>query len=149
MKPAIKVMRDWLLTCPLFEEQLGEFGTLRMNFLGPDPVQFAIEDSPTDPVLQRYLSGTLRAKNYALTSRMDFTASQTEAAANSGFFDALCGWIDAQNDAQRLPELDGGLQPRAVAVNTTGYIIQTSSSTCKFQLQLQLQYYQPKGAVFS
>ncbi|MBQ7860346.1 MAG: hypothetical protein IJ347_09485 [Faecalibacterium sp.] len=147
MKPAIKAMRDWLLTCPLFEEQLGEFGTLRMNFLGPDPVQFSIEDSPTDPVLQRYFSGARKAKNYALTSRMEFTESQTEAAANSGFFDQLCAWIDLQNEQRNLPRLDGGLVAEAVAVNTSGYIIQTTSSTCKFQLQLQLQYYQPKGAL--
>lgn len=145
MKPTIKAMRDWLLTCPLFAEQMGDMATIRVNFLGADPVQFSLEDSPTDPVLLQYFNGSKRIKNYALTSRMEYSEQQSQQAANSGFFDALCAWIDAQNDARNLPQLDGGRVCEGVAVNTSGYIIWTGSHTCRFQLQLQLQYFQPKG----
>lgn len=145
-KPTIQAMREWLLTCPLIDAQMDDCSTLRMNFLGAEPVQFSIEDAPADPILRQYMNGALRAKNYALTSCMEYSEQNAVQAANSGFFDDLCEWIDRQNTDKTLPDLGGGRRAEAVAVNTSGYIIATSDSTCKFQLQLQLQYFKPKGA---
>lgn len=51
----------------------------------------------------------------------------------------------AQNDRHHLPRLDGRKEALRVSVTSSGYIVTASAGSCKMQLQLRLEYYQPKG----
>lgn len=144
---SISAMRDWLAACPAIEQETDDVSGLRINFLGAEPMHFSIEDSPTDPVLLRYFSGTVRAKNYALTSRLDFAEQDAIQAASSGIMDAICSWIEEQNDKYNFPVLGANRKVQRVDVTSTGYILSVDANSCKFQMQLQVQYYQPRKEV--
>lgn len=141
---AIKAMQDWLAMCPAIEANSDDLGGLGINFLGPEPVQFSLEDSPGDPVLLRYFNGSVRVKNYALTSRFEFCEQDAVQAANSGLLDAVCDWIEAQNDRRSFPDLGTGRIVQRVGVTSTGYLQSIDANTCRFQMQLQVQYFQRK-----
>lgn len=51
----------------------------------------------------------------------------------------------AQNDRHHLPRLGGRKEPLRVSVTSSGYIVVAESGSCKMQMQLRLEYYQPKG----
>lgn len=141
---AIKAMRDWLAKCPSIDANSDDLGGLGIHFLGPEPVQFSLEDSPGDPVLLRYFNGSVRVKNYALTSRFEFCEQDAVQAANSGLLDAVCDWIEAQNDRRSFPDLGEGRTVQRVGVTSTGYLQSIDANTCRFQMQLQVQYFQRK-----
>ena len=141
MKAAIKAVQEWLKTCPLVAGQLGNNVAFHIDYLPEDTTQ----DSPGDPVLQEFFSGRRKAKNYVLASRMEYSESIAQQAANSGFWDAFADWIEAQSDARRLPDLGEGRTAERVAVTNSGYIITSEDGTCRFQIQIRLEYYQQKG----
>lgn len=147
-KPTIAAMRDWLKGCPLIaEEQTGSGAAFRISTLGTDPVEFSIEDSPTDPVVENYFSGRTLAKSYLFLSRREYSEAQSIAIANSGFFEQLTEWVMRQNDRRSFPDLSacgGDKRPRSVAVTSSGYIVTNSAGSCKMQLQIRLTYDQPK-----
>lgn len=144
MKPAIESMRNWLLGCPAISGALGCGDTVRIHFLSGEAVEFSIEDTPTDPIVQRYFSGAVKAKNYSLVSCMEYSENDAVQAANSGIFDDIADWVERQDAARRYPDL--GYRVDCVQVTTTGYLVSNEAGSCRFQIQLQLQYYQPKGA---
>ena len=134
-KATITAMREWLKTCPLIAEEQSENGAaFRISGLSPEPVaEFSIEDSPTDPVTAGFVS------------RRDYSEAQSVQIANSGFFEQLTEWVLAQNDRHHLPRLDGRKEALRVSVTSSGYIVTASAGSCKMQMQLRLEYYQPKG----
>lgn len=147
MTAAITAMRDWLRTCPLVSDFEADGVAFRIDYLGAKALQFTIDDAPTDPVVQRYFSGTRRVKNYVLASRMEFSPDVAAQAANSGFWDELTAWIETQSDLRNLPDLGEGRVAESAACTTTGYIITSDDGTCRFQIQIQLVYYQQKGTI--
>ncbi|MFR6092402.1 MAG: hypothetical protein ACLUIR_03250 [Faecalibacterium prausnitzii] len=146
-KATITAMREWLKTCPLIAEEQSENGAaFRISGLSPEPVaEFSIEDSPTDPVTAVFFSGRNLAKSYIFVSRRDYSEAQSVQIANSGFFEQLTEWVLAQNDRHHLPRLGGRKEPLRVSVTSSGYIVAAESGSCKMQMQLRLEYYQPKG----
>ena len=72
-------------------------------------------------------------------------SGMTGMHANSGFFEQLTEWVLAQNDRHHLPRLGGRKEPLRVSVTSSGYIVAAESGSCRMQLQLRLEYYQPKG----
>ena len=69
-KASITALRDWLKTCPLIaEEQDATGAAFRIAGLEEEATAFSIEDSPTDPIVESYISGRDLAKNYLFLSR--------------------------------------------------------------------------------
>ena len=145
MKPTIKAMQEWLKTCPLVAGQLGSNVAFHIDYLPERTAQFSIEDAPGDPVLASFFSGKRKAKDDVLSRRMESSEGIAEQSANSGFWDALADWIEAQGDAHRLPDQGEGRTAERVAGTNSGYIITSEDGTCRFQIQIRLEYYQQKG----
>lgn len=143
MTPAIKAMQEWLKTCPLVDRLLDDGVRVRVAYLGTEPMEFSIEDSPSDPIVRRYFGGADKVKNFLLTSRMEYSPDVAQQAANSGFFDDLSAWIEAQDRARCFPVLSDGREARAVEITASGYIFNTEGTACQYQMQLALYYYQP------
>lgn len=148
VKPTIAAMRQWLKSCPLIAEEQTESGAaFRISTLGTEVMEFSIEDSPTDPIIDTYFSGWNMAKSYIFLSRREYSEAQSVMIANSGFFEQLTEWVMQQNARRRLPDLSacgGSKRPLSVEVTSSGYIVTSASGSCKMQLQLKLVYYQPK-----
>lgn len=148
MTPAIQAMRDWLRSCPLVESAQEDGVAFRISSLSADTEEYSISDMPGDPILKRYFGGTVRLKNYVLASRALYSPENTALQAdNSGLWDELTDWVEAQNACRSFPQLGGGRTVRSVAVTSSGYILEADSTTCRAQIQLQLIYHQPKGAL--
>lgn len=140
--PIIKAMLDWLAECPLVCGYNGGDMSISIEYLGAEPAQFSLEATPTAPVLTEYISGSLRARNFVLASRMIYSADAAQQAANSGFWDEFTDWVETQSRSGNLPRMSGDRQAQKVLCLSPGYIIGQDANTCRTQIQLQLQYYQ-------
>ena len=140
--PDIQAMLEWLASCPLAASLNDGDVAFSIDYLGAEPCQFSLESTPTAPILEQYIRGSLRAKNYVLASRMSYTQNVVEQAANSSFWDDFADWMETQTSAQNLPKLAGDKKAEAVVCLSPGYILNQDANTCRFQIQLQLQYYQ-------
>lgn len=140
--PDIQAMLEWLATCPLAASLNDGDVAFSIDYLGAEPCQFSLESTPTAPILEQYIRGSLRAKNYVLASRMSYTQDLVQQAANSSFWDDFADWVEEQSLAQQLPQLGGDKTAEAVICLSPGYILNQDATTCRFQIQLQLQYYQ-------
>ena len=147
-KASITALRDWLKTCPLIaEEQDATGAAFRIAGLEEEATAFSIEDSPTDPIVENYISGRDLAKNYLFLSRREFGETDVLTIDNSGFFEQLADWVMEQNDCGILPDLSEcgkGKEAQSIEVTSTGYIVTDGSGSCKMQMQLRLDYYHPK-----
>ena len=138
--PDIQAMLEWLASCPLASSLSDGDVAFSIDYLGAEPCQFSLESTPTAPVLEHYIRGSLRAKNYVLASRMSYSEDMVQQAANSSFWDDFADWVEDQSSAQHLPQLTGGKKAEAVVCLSPGYILSQDANTCRFQIQLQ--YYQ-------
>ena len=140
----IKAMLDWLATCPLATALDNEDVAFSIEYLGADAdqVQFSLEGTPTATVIDQFFLGSRRAKNYVLASRMTYSQDNIQQAANSSFWDDLAEWVETQSSARNLPRLSDGKTAEKVVCLSPGYIMSQDADSCRFQIQLQLQYYQ-------
>lgn len=140
--PDIQAVLEWLASCPLATALNNGDVAFSIDYLGAEPCQFSLESTPTAPILEKFIRGSLRAKNYVLASRMGYSQDRVQQAANSSFWDDFAAWVEEQSWAQNLPKLGDGKTAEAMVCLSPGYIMSQDANTCRFQIQLQLQYYQ-------
>ena len=70
--PDIQAMLEWLASCPLAASLNDGDVAFSIDYLGAEPCQFSLESTPTAPILEQYIRGSLRAKNNVLASRMSY-----------------------------------------------------------------------------
>lgn len=140
----IKAMLDWLASCPLAMALNDGDVAFSIEYLGADTkqMQFSLESTPTATVLEQFFLGSRRAKNYVLASRMTYSPETVQQAANSVFWDEFADWVEVQSNKRNLPKLSEGKTAEKVVCLSPGYIMSQEANTCRFQIQLQLQYYQ-------
>ena len=138
MKTVIQSLKDWLLTCPLLEGQ-----RLNTNYLGAEATEFAIIETPTNPVREHYLDGSgVRQKVVAITAVQDSSPDLLQQLAASGFWEELCEWVEDQVRNDDLPELDGDRETCSVEVTASPYLFYTTAQTARYQVQVLITYTQ-------
>ena len=137
-KSIIQGVSDYFLNCPLLKD-----GVFRVDALGTEPVEYTIETGISDPIIERYVDGSSeRQFQFQFGSREFYSMDRLQNIDNSTFYEELAEWVEEQSNAQNLPRLEGDKRAEAVVCLSPGYLLNQDASTCRFQIQLQLQYYQ-------
>ena len=106
-------------------------------------VAFSIDTTPASQILQRYASGSsLRQYLFNLCSVQDYGPDILQNLANSGLYEELAAWMDAQTKARRLPDLGPGRTLRLIEAQSTGYLFTVSPDSGRYQIQCRLVYFQ-------
>lgn len=116
---------------------------LWVDHLGSRPTEYAIVPIAGGKILERYLSGSsLREYHFAFRS-MESTADDLERMENSGFYEGLADWLEAQTEAGNLPDLGSGKTAQTVEATGWAYLYeQGKSDTGIYQIQCRLEYVQ-------
>lgn len=134
----IESIREWLLCCPLLA---GE--RLNVNHLQGDALEYAIIEAPTTPVLTQYMDGSsIRQKVFALSAIKDESPDILQNIAESGFWEQFTQWVENQNRNRSFPFVDSTKRIRKIAVTSTHYLLSTTPTTARWQIQLSVTYYQ-------
>ncbi len=124
----IEAIRNWIRLCPLLDDEY----RVNVDYLPETANEYTIDNVPGESVIQRYIDGT--AKKQAL---FVFASHNID---NSGFYEDFSSWVEAQNDTNNLPTLDGSKTPIKVEVLTSAYVFQADAETARYQIQCRLIY---------
>ena len=130
-------LADYFLQCPLLKD-----GVFRVNVLGCEPVEYALESAITSPVVRTYIDGSsIRQYQFNFNSRDAYSMDRIMAIQNESFYEDFCSWVEEQNMAGNLPEMPEGCEAQALTVLAPGYMLDATMENAFYQVQLQLKYY--------
>ena len=133
----IEGLSAYFLKCPLLKD-----GVFRVDALGSEPVEYALESAITSPVMQTYIDGSsIRQYQFNFNSREAYSMDRVLAIQNESFYENLCNWVEVQSVSGNLPEMPEGCEAQALAVLAPGYMLDATMENAFYQVQLQLKYY--------
>ena len=135
----IESIREYLLTCPYLEE----LASINVDFLPDDPTTYSIEQTPTEPIVKRYLDGaTDRQFTFVFACRMYYSDEMMNNISNSGFFEKFQNWLYDNSENDILPQLDDGMTAERIEAISSGYLFDISGnlSNARYQIQCRLLY---------
>lgn len=140
MAAIIEMVRDWVASCPLVDEN----AILGVDRLGADPVEYTVDAVPCNPVTSQYVDGSQRRQFLFVFASRNKYSGTAQNIANSEFYDDFSDWIAVQNKLRKLPELGKYRTAQRVEITTSGYVYDAGDSTARYQIQLKLTYYQDR-----
>lgn len=137
VKSIIEGLSDYFLQCPLLEE-----GVFRVNALGSEPVEYALESAITSPILKKYVDGSsIRQYQFNFNSRKAYSMDRILAIRNESFYEDLCNWVEEQSMMGKLPEMPEGCEAQKLTVLAPGFMLDATMENAHYQIQLVLQYF--------
>lgn len=114
-----------------------------VNYLDEPQKNYSIEQEPVEPWVKRYADGTgIKRCTFVFSSREPYGKDVIDALVSCGFYDALCDWIEKQDRVRIYPEIGEDKKVTKMKVNTTPYVFDTTETTAKYQVSIELNYYQ-------
>lgn len=135
----IESIRNYIMKCPILEE----LKEVNVDFLPENPDTYSIEQTPSEPVVKRYMDGTTdRQITFVFACRMFYSDELINNINNSGFFEKFQDWLFDNSEEGILPELDEGLIPEKIEAISSGYLYDISGdlSNARYQIQCRLLY---------
>ena len=140
MAAIIEMVRDWVASCPLVDEN----AILGVDRLGADPVEYTVDTVPCNPVTSQYVDGSQRRQFLFVFASRNKYSGTAQNIANSEFYDRFSDWVAQKNKKREFPEMGEYRTAQRVEIVTSGYAYDTGDSTARYQIQLRLTYYQDR-----
>lgn len=133
----IEGLSNYFLECSLLKD-----GVFRVDALGNEPVEYALESAITSPVLRTYVDGSsVRQYQFNFNSRESYSMDRILAIQNESFYEEFCNWVEEQNKNGNLPEMPEGCEAQALDVLAPGFMMDATMENAHYQVQLQLRYF--------
>ncbi len=134
----IEGIRNFIAGCPL----LGD-GKLNIDFLGSEPVEYAIERIGTDEVIKNYSDGgALKRYIFALVSRESVGISVERHLKTAEFYEKFSEWIRAKNDAGELPQIGENKVAQSIRVSSSGIMQDLADDCAKYRIECTMVYFE-------
>lgn len=133
----IENLKKYIGSCPLLKK-----GKINVNYLGDEPISYAIHPVPAEPVVKRYTDGgTLRQYIFTFSSVEAYDANALENMKVAQFFEEFAAWIEEQDEKGNYPALsDNRAKATRIEVLTSGYLYNEENTVAQFQMELKLTY---------
>ena len=132
----IEAIRDYISNCPALETF-----NINVNYLEDDYDSFSIEETPCNPVLRRYIDGSMKKQcQFVFTSKEPYSSDVICNIDNSNFYEEFSNWIETNNKDGIFPSLEEGLEPTQIKVISSPYVITTDEDKAIYQVQMNLIY---------
>ena len=136
----IQAIRDYISTCPLLKNGI----ILGIDKLESD-VSYTIDTTPCPPIVQKYTDGgSKRQFQFVFASREKYGEKVLENLQNSGFYESFADWLEKNNWRGIFPDLGEYRTPFKIEILSNSYIYDTGDNTARYQIQLNLLYYQDR-----
>ncbi|MBK8467732.1 MAG: hypothetical protein IPL32_18110 [Chloracidobacterium sp.] len=134
----ISAVRDYLLT---YGEMSGAL--IHVDALGKEPIEYAVIPVPGARTVEEYLDGKKKREFPFLIQSVFSTADEAERLENSGFYESLADWFEAQTAAGNFPNLGTGKIAESIESVSWAFLYeQGESATGIYQITCKLIYEQ-------
>ena len=135
----IQAVWDYFSTCPLLENQR----ILGVDRLGVDPIEYTIDILPGEHIVKRYVDGSsIRQIELTLSSRAPYGLDVILKIQNSEFFEKFADLVEQNDDAGIYPDFGKWKTVRSIQVISSGYAVEVTEKTSRYQIQLRITYLQ-------
>lgn len=137
MNNILSYIRDFILTCPLFD---GE--NVNVDYIGTN-MTYSIDALPCDPIIKSYMDGGQQKQfQFALTSKEQYDEDVRINIENSGFYEAFEEWLDRQSMLGNLPDMEVGKSPARFETKNKGYLYDVEEVYAKYRIECRFIYTQ-------
>lgn len=124
----------WISNCELIN------GNLNVDYLPPDINEYVIEPIPATTVKKKYANGDcLKQMIFYFGSRECYGSDIEVNLDNSRFYEEFEKWVTKQNLTENLPQ-----KVTKIEVLSGGYMVEAESDRARYQIQLQVTYYEER-----
>ncbi len=138
----LESLRKYIKTYP----GLKEFeDTVKVNVdkLEKDATVYSIDETVCNPIIKPYVDGSSeRQFLFVFASREFYGQDVFQNIDNIGFYDKLSEWLEDNTRRGILPQLEEGKQALSIKAISNGYAFNTDETLARYQIQIQLKYYQ-------
>lgn len=111
---------------------------INADMLDKEPENYSLNKIPTDPVLERWITGYTRYQDtYSFRSRKAYSQDVVNNLSNIGFFEAFERKIKENNENKILPEIEG---IESIECLNCGTLNVANTNTAVFDIQIQIVY---------
>ncbi|MBE6877512.1 MAG: hypothetical protein E7496_12540 [Ruminococcus sp.] len=136
----IQAVRNYLMACPLLKDGV----ILSVDQLGAE-ISYTIDTVPCNPIIKKYTDGGSRRQfQFVFASREKYGGQVLENIENSGFYEQFSDWLEQQSWNRIFPDLGNYRTPYGIEILSRGYINDAEDDTARYQIQLNLIYYQDR-----
>lgn len=141
----IESIRKYIKTCPYLKEFEDEIVKVNVDKLEKDATVYSIDETVCNPILKKYVNGSSeRQFLFVFASREFYGEDVFQNIDNIGFYDNLSEWLENNTRQGILPTLEEGKQALSIKAVSNGYAFDTDDNLGRYQVQIQLTYYQEK-----
>ena len=132
---------DFISLCP----HLNELTPVKADYLDEDAINYCIETSPASTLIQTLIDGSSeRQLAFIFSSKEIMSDFDDVNLENITVYENFSEWIEEQNRAGNLPQLEGNLDALSVEVTSPGYVAQSEADRGIYCIQMRLKYYKGK-----
>lgn len=141
-KAIVKSIQEFLQKCPYIENN-----KICVDYLGEEAIEYTIDPTPTQKIVNQYLDGTLQCKfTFNFSSREYYSKQVAQNIGNSKFYEDFEQWLYESSKNNELPVLDGNRHAESIEALSSGYLFATQNGLglAKYTIQCVLYYIEYK-----
>lgn len=136
----ISSVRDFLLTCPLFDDI-----PITVDYLPSSATEASIEAIPVPYTVKQYTDGS-KICNYqfVVAVRFPWYSDENEGISCSKWFEDFSTWLEIQSNLNNLPNLPDGLSPISIYAVPNRFGTDGKNSSARYQMVCRLTFFKDK-----
>lgn len=137
-------IKEYLEQCPAIATYVEALGReVNVNYLDEPEKSYSISQEPNEPWVKKYVDGTgIKLITVTFSSREAYGPAVIENLQVCGFYEELEEWIAENNRERNYPNIGEKKKAMGIALATTPYLFDTSRTKAKYQVTIQIKYYQ-------
>lgn len=111
---------------------------INANSLSDDINNYSLDKIPVGSTVETWITGLeIHRDLYSFRSRMAYSQDVINNLSNIGFFEMFESIINNKNKKGELPDIEG---IQSIECLNCGSMVDNTTNTCEFQIQLQITY---------
>lgn len=129
---------DFISQCPFLDEMT----PVKADYCNEDAISYCVETSAKAKELETYIDGSkVLQLAFVFSSKEVMSDYDDVNIENAIFYEKFSDWIEEQNIAGNLPQLEGKLSSISVTVVSHGYVVQSEADRGRYEIQMKLKYF--------
>lgn len=129
---------DFISQCPFLDEMT----PVKADYCNEDAISYCVETSAKAKELETYIDGSkVLQLAFVFSSKEVMSDYDDVNVENAIFYEKFSDWIEEQNIAGNLPQLEGKLSSISVTVVSHGYVVQSEADRGRYEIQMKLKYF--------
>lgn len=133
-KSNMELIKEFIEICPLLKGN-----KINVDYLKENPLNYSIDRTPIEPVIERYINGSeLRQIAFDFSVTAPISSQSLINLQNSEFCEEFMNWVWEKNKNKEFPKINGAYE---IKCTSPGYLLKRTDTTAIYIIQMNFKYY--------